>query len=383
MRTAAFAVALAIAGISVQPAFAQFGQLDRITRRAQQVKKLADLDISDKDERAIGEQVSAKLVGKYGIYQDAGVARYVALVGTVLAQASGRPSLDWKFIVLDTDGVNAFAAPGGLVHVTRGALGLIKSEAELAGVLGHEIAHVTGRHTVRAIQKSNAVQMGASEAGASGGLTGAILGEIANKTYDIVINNKFDRGDENDADKVGITLANKVGYAPKGLADFLTHVALRNKGREEPNGLFASHPQIKDRLQRIAGIIRADGLSSSATVDARYGANIRFDAKPVAEIAEAADGTRGALGGGSKASGAAETKPGEKKEEPKKKRGFGLGALTNSLSSGKQAESTQASASAGGRMGVPDRDAGGGTNRTPVRVSISAADLAEFRKGIA
>ncbi len=77
--------------------------------------------------------------------------------------ASTRPALPWTFIVLDTDGVNAFAAPGGYVHITRGALALIQDEAELAGVLGHEIIHVTEKHTIKSMQKSKAVQMGASE----------------------------------------------------------------------------------------------------------------------------------------------------------------------------------------------------------------------------
>ena len=87
--------------------------------------------------------------------------RYVALVGTGAGAAARGPNLPWTFIVLDTDGVNAFAAPGGYVHITRGALALIKNEAELAGVLGHEIIHVTEKHTVKAIQKNKAVQMGA------------------------------------------------------------------------------------------------------------------------------------------------------------------------------------------------------------------------------
>ena len=93
------------------------------------------------------------------------MTKYVSLVGNVLAKASSRPDLKWEFIVLDTDGVNAFAAPGGLVHITKGALGLIKSEAELAGVLGHEIAHITKKHTVNAIKKSKATKMGTEEAG--------------------------------------------------------------------------------------------------------------------------------------------------------------------------------------------------------------------------
>ncbi len=79
------------------------------------------------------------------------------------AGTATRPQLAWKFIVLDTDGVNALAAPGGYVHITRGALSLMSNEAELAGVLGHEIIHVTEKHTIRAIQKGKAIQMGANE----------------------------------------------------------------------------------------------------------------------------------------------------------------------------------------------------------------------------
>ena len=76
--------------------------------------------MSDAEERKIGEQVSLKLREHFGVYQDEAVTKYVTLVGTVLAQASTRPNLDWQFIVLDTDGVNAYAAPGGIVHITRG-----------------------------------------------------------------------------------------------------------------------------------------------------------------------------------------------------------------------------------------------------------------------
>ena len=388
MRRVAFVAAFVVACGMALPASAQFGGLDKITKRAEQVKKLADLNISDKDERAIGEQVSAKLVDRFGIYQDARVAKYVSLVGIVLAQASPRPGLDWKFIVLDTDGVNAYAAPGGIIHITRGALGLLDSEAELAGVLGHEIVHITAKHTVRAIQKGNLVQLGADEAGASGGLTGAVIGQIANRSYDIVFNNKFNRDDENESDKAGITLANRVGYAPTGLASFLTRLADRNKAMQEPNGLFASHPLIRERLDRLGKIITQDELTSTAAVQARYRSTIPFDAKPLGEIAALdVDGARGLAGGGSSdpakpAGNGDEPKAAEKKEEPKKK-GFGLGKLASGLTQGKQSESTQASVSAGGRMGVPDTNAPGGSVKTPVRFAISVADIAEFKKGIA
>ena len=145
--------------------------------------------------------------------------RYVSLVGGALAQGSTRPALPWTFIVLDTDGVNAFAAPGGYVHITRGVLALIKNEAELAGVLGHEIIHITEKHTIRAIQKSKAVQMGAAEtlSGSSG-----LMQRAVTATYDNIVERGFGRSEENEADEKGVAMANKTGYAPNGLVVFLT-----------------------------------------------------------------------------------------------------------------------------------------------------------------
>src|SRR4029453_6797233 len=145
------------------------------------------------------------------------IHKYVTLLGTTLAKASERPNLNWTFVVLDTDGVNAFASPGGIVHVTRGALGLARNEAELAGVIGHEIGHVAHKHTVNAIKKSNAVKMG-SEAAST---RASLIGEYANRAYEMVFENTFDRGDEVDADKVGVQLTQKAGYASGSLGDFL------------------------------------------------------------------------------------------------------------------------------------------------------------------
>src|SRR5207247_150488 len=105
---------------SAAPASAQLGGLGDRLKHAQEAKekldkKVAEIKISDSDERKLGEEVSAKLRQDFGVYQDKSVTKYVSLVGNVLAQASLRPQLDWQFIVLDTDGVNAFASPGGIV----------------------------------------------------------------------------------------------------------------------------------------------------------------------------------------------------------------------------------------------------------------------------
>lgn len=359
-------------------ASAQFGgigkRIDQAKDAADKMNKVRDLKMSDAEERKLGEEVSAMLRQDFGVYQGAAVTKYVSLVGSVLAQASSRPGLDWQFIVLDTDGVNAFAAPGGIVHITRGALGLIKNEAELAGVLGHEITHVTAKHTVRSIQKGGWVNLTADEVGGSS-LAGSVIAKLAKASYSAIINNKFDRDDEVESDKVGVTLANNVGYAPGALADVLTRIAERNKNQAEPNGMFASHPLIKDRLSNIAKVIRDGRLGATATVATRYTSTITFEAKPL-EAIEVIEGARGLTGGDDK--NAKDNK--DKKEEPKKKGGL-LGKFTTSPSEQKQ--SSQTVASAGARGGVPDRDAKGGSNSNKLTIPITPADVAEFKKGIA
>jgi len=338
------------------PAYAQLGGLTGALKKAQDSKqKIDDLTFSEAEERQIGDQVSAKLRERFGVVQDAAVHKYVSLAGTTLAKASERPNLAWTFVVLDTDGVNAFAAPGGIVHITRGALGLIRNEAELAGVLGHEIGHVTRKHTINAIRNNKLVQAGASMARSD------VLNRAVNAGYEMVLENSFDRGDELDADKVAVGLAQKSGYASGSLAEFLRVLDERNKDQAEKNGLFASHPETKERMDKIKQ--QAASSKSAALVDARYKSNIKYVPTPIASIATAAEGSTGTAA----------------TAEPAKK-GFGLDALKKTVAPEK--ESTQVSASGGVRGLGRDRAAKGGSNPALVRTSVSASELASFAKGI-
>ena len=117
--------------------------------------------------------------------------------------------------MLDTDAVNAFAAPGGFVHITRGALALMQNEAELAACSGTRSSTSPSKHTIRAIQKSKSIQMGADET-----LSGnaALLNKLADNVYLDIIDNSFGRAEENESDEKGVALANAVGYAPQGLS---------------------------------------------------------------------------------------------------------------------------------------------------------------------
>lgn len=375
MKKAAIALAFVLVAT---PAFAQLGGLGRKIGQAKDAKDKADklAGLSEKDERRLGERISAMLVDRFGVYNDAKVTKYVTLVGSVLAQASSRPNLPWEFIVLDTDGVNAYAAPGGFVHITRGALGLIKNEAELAGVLGHEIIHITEKHTVGAIEKAQRFDVGTDVGGSAvgGGISGELLNRIADKGYEVLYENAYDRKQEIDSDKHGLQIANKVGYAPTGMISFLKKIAERNAGKKEPNGLFASHPLMEDRIEEMEKIIKKEKLNATATVQARYAQTITFDAKPATAVAMDIEGVRGAVG---------DTAPPKEEKEAKKeeKKGGGLSGLARF--GGSKSQNSQTVASAGSRGGVPDRDAVGGPNKTKVVVSLTPAEIDAFKKGIA
>jgi predicted Zn-dependent protease len=351
---------------------AQFGQLGKALGKAAEVQQ--DLSFSDAEEGQLGTAISTKLRDKYGVVQDKAVHKYVTLVGSVLASASSRPHLKWTFVVLDTGGVNAFAAPGGFVHITRGALALIQNEAELAGVLAHELVHVTEKHTIRAMQKNKALQIGVDEK-----LSGnaALLNKLAEGVYLDIVEKGFGRAEEHESDEKGLALANQAGYAPQGLGQFLTHLQERNKDSKEKRGLFASHPETKERLDRLTKQIAAQKLTATVTLPDRYKKFVTYKPVPIAQVAVVEAGTAGVAGATEKPAATPAAKPEEKKEEPKK-RGFGLGRLLPT--GGSENKSAQASASGGARMVDPERDAKGGSNPKPVPVTIVAADLAAFKK---
>jgi beta-barrel assembly-enhancing protease len=376
MKAAAIVLAALFVAGSAIPARAQLGGLGKIKsigdKAANAKEKYDDYNVTDDEEKQLGEQVSAQLRNRFGVMQDEKVTKYVTLVGSVLAQASTKPKVDWKFVVLDTDGVNAYAAPGGYVHITRGLLGLMKNEAELAGVLGHELTHITERHTIEAIKQGKLVNMGGEAAGSGGGLRQQFISRMAAAAFNKVFEGQFSQGDENESDRIGSQLANKTGYAPNGIAEVLKKIQARNGSRSDRNGMFASHPSIKERIANNEKLIKTEKLAATATVEARYRQNVTFDAKPITEIASAdTDGAAGLAAGDKK-------KDEKKTEEPKKKGGLGLSAITGN----KQQASTQQASSAGARGGVPDRDAKGGPNKNAVNVKVSAAEIDAFKKGI-
>jgi beta-barrel assembly-enhancing protease len=358
-----------------------FAQLGSIGTGLMKAKQIADIKITDEEEVEIGKQVSQNIRQRYGVVQDKAVHRYVSLVGMALVTQTQRANLPWQFIVLDTDGVNAFAAPGGFVHVTKGALALMKNEAELADVLGHEVMHVTERHTIKAIQKGKMKDLGLDVA-PGGGLSKMALSKLADAATDAVLAG-FGRAEELEADDLGIVVSNKVGYDPHGLGTFLTRLKERNSSNTaEKRGLFASHPEMDERLKKLDAKIAAAKLTATATLEDRYKKTITYVPKAQTEITQVAAGSAGLAGGSSAkpADKSAEKKDEEPPAEEKKKGKFGLGKLVPGSSGGEEKKSAQVTGSGAGRGVDTERNAKGGDNPAIVAVTLTPKDLEAFKK---
>ena len=166
--------------------------------------------ISENQEIELGKETNAEIGQEYGFYADADLSRYVDSVGQSMIPYTHRPKLAYHFAVLDTPVVNAFAAPGGYIYVTRGILALMSSESELGAVLGHEIGHVNARHTVRQMSTQILVQAGLA-VGSALNETFAKIAGVAGLGAQLLFL-KFSRDDERQADGLGVQYARAVHY---------------------------------------------------------------------------------------------------------------------------------------------------------------------------
>jgi predicted Zn-dependent protease len=241
-------------------------------------------DITPEQEYYIGRAVGAVVLSRYRPYDLPRVNAYVNLLGQTLAQASDQPETfgGYHFLVLDSDEVNAFAAPGGLVFVTRGMLACCAHEDALAAVLAHEIGHVQLKHGLKAIKTSrltSALTVLAAEGAKTFG--GEQLAQLTQDFQDSVsdvtqtlINSGYSRGAEADADAAAVTLLRRVGYAPSGLIDMLHEM----EARLVPGGTdFAkTHPSPESRIAAITKLVGAQTpVRPVAARQARFEAALR------------------------------------------------------------------------------------------------------------
>jgi predicted Zn-dependent protease len=210
--------------------------------------------VSESQEIAMGRQGAASVDSEMGLYPDDELQAYVEKLGLAMASSSERPELPWRFRVVDSPVVNAFAFPGGYVYLTRGILAYIDDEAALAGVTGHEIGHVTARHSVQQVSRQQLAGLGLGlgtvffpEVRPFGDLMGTGLG---------LLFLKFGRDDEREADRLGVRYSLAQGYDPREMAEFFS-VLKRLSGEERDIPAWAStHPNPEERETKILEWIR-------------------------------------------------------------------------------------------------------------------------------
>lgn len=233
--------------------------------------------ITNEDIRAeidFGQTVAARILGQFKIVENDKLNRYVNLVGSGIAQHSARTELHYRFAVLDSDGVNAFSAPGGYIFVTRGALALMEDESDLAAVLTHEIAHVTERHIV------NALHIQATDTSTGAGLgrlfsAGTDTARVAffqalDQAIKILLEEGYNKQAELDADRVATLLLAESGYDPTALRRYLSRTgSLENKNGSDIN---RTHPPSRNRLQQLDQLLIEEKLMrvSSSKLKTRF-----------------------------------------------------------------------------------------------------------------
>ncbi len=209
--------------------------------------------VSADQELAIGREGFAATIDQYGQYDDAKLAAYVDSVGKKVAHVSELPNLDWHFTVLDDPMVNAFAMPGGYIYITRGILAHLNSEAQLAGVLGHEIGHVTARHSAKQITQQQIAGLGLAVAGAFSTTFQQYSGAAQQALGLLML--KYSRDDESQADLLGIRYATAAGYDPREIPS--TYAMLKRISQKSGSSLpfyLSTHPDPGDREQRTTAL---------------------------------------------------------------------------------------------------------------------------------
>ncbi len=230
-------------------------------------------------EIRFGRDLAARILGNYKLLKNEKLIRYVSRVGKSISLYSGRPELKFYFAVLDTDEINAFATPGGYIFITHGALKKMDNEAQLAAVLGHEIAHVTRRHVVRRIDiRGDNTSAVSALSGMIGGATAAfrtLLETSINKASEILFEKGYKLKEEMEADSIGTLMAASAGYHPSALKNFL----IKSGGFEKKDATYKSkeHPQLNIRMKNLNKILVKNGLLKikQAKVRRRFHENVK------------------------------------------------------------------------------------------------------------
>ena len=224
---------------------------------------------SPEEEIAIGRQAAGNILGAAPLVADASLQRYVNNVGRWITNQSERPELPWHFGVIESDDLNAFAAPGGYVFVTKGLYRVLRSESELAGVLGHEIGHVIKKHHLKILEQAKLADAGSKLLTSKAGENEYIKNLIGNGAE--IFSRSLDKDAEFEADRVGVILAARAGYDPFGLPTVLQDLGRVTKDDGRVGLLFKTHPHPDDRLAELGKAVgsRLDKIQGQ-TLEKRF-----------------------------------------------------------------------------------------------------------------
>jgi predicted Zn-dependent protease len=212
--------------------------------------------VSESQEIAMGQQSDVQAREEYGVVDNAPLQAYVQAMGRKLVAVSHRPNLEWHFTVVDSPVVNAFAIPGGYIYLTRGILAYLGSEAELAGVIGHEIGHVTARHTVRQLTRAQLAQIGLG-VGTVLSPTFGQFGNLADNGIGLLFL-RFSRDSEREADQLGVEYASRAAYDPREVSNFFEVLGRLSAAgdRETIPGWLSTHPDPPARVETTRMLAR-------------------------------------------------------------------------------------------------------------------------------
>ncbi len=206
--------------------------------------------LSEGDELRLGQETDSEIIKQYGIYEDTKLTAYLNGIGQRLAKVSHRPQLTYQFKVIDSSVVNAFAVPGGYVYLSRGILAVLNSEAELSSVIGHEIGHITARHTAQQYTKAQLAQIGLGVGSIF--VDSPLITSLAQLGVGMLFL-RFSRDNEREADRLGVEYASKAGYDASHLATFFETLNQINPGSDRSGlpGWFSTHPSPEDRIPAV------------------------------------------------------------------------------------------------------------------------------------
>lgn len=212
--------------------------------------------ISESQEVALGQQSDPSIVAQFGLYPDDKLQQFIDQKGQAMARVSERPDLPWEFKLLDSPVVNAFAVPGGYVYFTRGIMAHFNNEAQFAGVLGHEIGHITARHSVQQQSKALLAQLGLV-AGMIAVPELAQLGDVASQGLQLLFL-KFGRDAESQSDELGVKYSTAIGYDATHMADFFgTLDRLSGDSGDRLPTFLSTHPDPANRERRVQELAQA------------------------------------------------------------------------------------------------------------------------------